>query len=97
MFKLLKEKDVLMMLPEFSKVLKIYSVLPISSCEAERSFSALKRLKTYHLRSKMGQNRLSSLALMHLERKIVNSVLQEDMSKLIDKFARNKKRDMYFF
>ena len=96
MFKLLKEKDVLMMLPEFSKVLKIYSVLPISSCETERSFSALKRLKTY-LRSKMGQNRLSSLALMHLERNIVNSVLQEDMSKLIDKFARNKKRDMYFF
>ena len=96
MFKLLKEKDVLMMLPEFSKVLKIYSVLPISSCEAERSFSALKRLKTY-LRSKMGQNRLSSLALMHLERNIVNSVLQEDMSKLIDKFARNKKRDMFFF
>ena len=84
------------MLPEFSKVLKIYSVLPISSCEAERSFSALKRLKTY-LRSKMGQNRLSSLALMHLERKIVNSVLQEDMSKLIDTFARNKKRDMFFF
>ena len=96
MFKLLKEKDVLMMLPEFSKVLKIYSVLPISSCEAERSFSALKRLKTY-LRSKMGQNRLSSLALMHLERKIVNSVLQEDMSKLIDTFARNKKRDSYFY
>ena len=96
MFKLLKEKDVLMMLPEFSKVLKIYSVLPISSCEAERSFSALKRLKTY-LRSKMGQNRLSSLALMHLERNIVNSVLQEDMSKLIDTFARNKKRDSYFF
>ena len=96
MFKLLKEKDVLMMLPEFSKVLKIYSVLPISSCEAERSFSALKRLKTY-LRSKMGQNRLSSLALMHLERNIVNSVLQEDMSKLIDTFARNKKRDMFFF
>ena len=96
MFKLLKEKDVLMMMPELSKVLKIYSVLPISSCEAERSFSALKRLKTY-LRSKMGQNRLSSLALMHLERKIVNSVLQEDMSKLIDTFARNKKRDMYFF
>ena len=96
MFKLLKEKDVLMMMPELSKVLKIYSVLPISSCEAERSFSALKRLKTY-LRSKMGQNRLSSLALMHLERNIVNSVLQEDMSKLIDKFARNKKRDMYFF
>ena len=84
------------MMPELSKVLKIYSVLPISSCEAERSFSALKRLKTY-LRSKMGQNRLSSLALMHLERNIVNSVLQEDMSKLIDKFARNKKRDMYFF
>ena len=96
MFKLLKEKDVLMMVPEFSKVLKIYAVLPISSCEAERSFSALKRLKTY-LRSNMGQNRLSSLALMHIERNTVNSVLKEDMNVMIDTFARNKKRDSYFF
>ena len=96
MFKILKDKDVLMMLPEFSKVLKIYAVLPISSCEAERSFSALRRLKTY-LRSNMGQNRLSSLALMHIERNIVNNVLKEDMNLLIDMFARNKKRDSYFF
>ena len=96
MFKVLKDKDVLMMLPEFAKVLKIYAVLPISSCEAERSFSALRRLKTY-LRSSMGQNRLTSLALMHIERNIVNNVLKEDMSQLIDTFARNKKRDSYFF
>ena len=96
MFKLLQDNDVLMMMPEFSKVLKIYAVLPISSCEAERSFSALKRLKTY-LRSNMGQNRLSSLALMHIERNTVNSVLKEDMNVMIDTFARNKKRDSYFF
>ena len=89
MFKLLQDNDVLMMMPEFSKVLKIYAVLPISSCEAERSFSALKRLKTY-LRSNMGQNRLSSLALMHIERNTVNSVLKEDMNVMIDTFARNK-------
>ena len=96
MFKLLQDNDVLMMMPEFSKVLKIYAVLPISSCEAERSFSALKRLKTY-LRSNMGQNRLSSLALIHIERNTVNSVLKEDMNVMIDTFARNKKRDSYFF
>ena len=83
MFKLLQDNDVLMMMPEFSKVLKIYAVLPISSCEAERSFSALKRLKTY-LRSNMGQNRLSSLALMHIERNTVNSVLKEDMNVMND-------------
>ena len=96
MFQLLQDNDVLMMMPEFSKVLKIYAVLPISSCEAERSFSALKRLKTY-LRSNMGQNRLSSLALMHIERNTVNSGLKEDMNVMIDTFARNKKRDSYFF
>ena len=45
----------------------------------------------------MGQNRLSSLALMHIERNTVNSVLKEDMNVMIDTFARNKKRDSYFF
>ena len=97
MFKILVEKNMIVMLPQFSKLLKIFAVLPISSCEAERSFSALRRLKSY-LRSTMGQNRLSNLALMHIERNVVNSVINEDMKSLIDTFGRNKrtKRDAFF-
>ena len=47
MFKKLSETNLIQLLPEFSKALKIFAVLPVSSCEAERSFSSLRRLKTY--------------------------------------------------
>ena len=39
--------------------------LPVTNCECERSISVLRRLKTY-LRSTMGQERLTGLALMHV-------------------------------
>ena len=35
------------MTPEFSKVASILAVIPATSCSAERSFSGLRRLKTY--------------------------------------------------
>ena len=95
MFKKLTETNLIQLLPEFSKALKIFAVLPVSSCEAERSFSLLRRLKTY-LRNTMGQERLSSLTLMHIERATVNQVIQEDMKEMIDKFGR-KGRDSHFF
>ena len=44
----------------------------------------------------MGQERLSSLTLMHIERATVNQVIQEDMKELTDKFGR-KGRDSHFF
>ena len=39
--------------------------LPVTSCEAERSFSVQRRTKTY-LRSTMGGKRLSGLALVNI-------------------------------
>ena len=84
------------MLPEFAKALKILAVIPATSCSAERSFSSLRRLKTY-LRNSMGQERLSSLALLHIEREYVNKVLKEDMTKMIDVFGQRSGRNKYFF
>ena len=83
------------MLPEFAKALKILAVIPATSCSAERSFSSLRRLKTY-LRNSMGQERLSSLALLHIEREYVNKVLNEDMTKMIDVFGQRSGRNKYF-
>ena len=40
-------------------------VLPVTSCEAERSFSALRRIKNY-LRSTMTEERLTGLALLNI-------------------------------
>lgn len=51
------------------ELLIILSTLPITSCECERSFSGMKRVKTC-LRSTMGQDRHNGLALLnfHLDK-----------------------------
>lgn len=51
------------LLPNLFAALVTYIVLPTSSCEAERSFSLLRRLKTY-LRSTQSQQRLNNLAVI---------------------------------
>lgn len=57
--------------PNIHKILRIIVTLPVSTASAERSFSTLRRLKTY-LRSTMSEERLTGLALMtvHRERNI---------------------------
>ena len=59
--------------PNIAHLLTLLSVLPVTSCEAERSISALRPLKTY-MRSSMSQERLTGLALMHVHIDIQVSV-----------------------
>ena len=51
--------------PNIYSTLTILATMPVSTATAERSFSTLKRLKTW-LRNTMCQSRLTGLALMHL-------------------------------
>ena len=60
--------------------------LPVTSCECERSFSALKRLKTYS-RSTMVEDRLNGLALMHIHQEIEPSI-----DEVINKFSLGNRR-----
>ncbi|KAF0762059.1 52 kDa repressor of the inhibitor of the protein kinase-like, partial [Aphis craccivora] len=55
--------------------------LPISTASSERSFSTLKRLKSY-LRNSTSENRLTGLALMSIHRSILI-----DTQEVINKFA----------
>ena len=55
--------------PNIRVLLTILCTLPVTSCSAERSFSALKRIKT-PLRTTMGNTRLSALALLNVHRDI---------------------------
>ena len=57
----------------FGKVVIILSVAPTVLCYAEQSFSVLRRLKT-NLRSTMGQDYLSHLALLCIDSVYVNRV-----------------------
>ena len=53
------------MFPNIHAILKVLLTMPVSTATAERSFSGLRRLKTY-LRSNMSETRLSGLALLHI-------------------------------
>ena len=90
------ENDLFDIFPEFCKVVHILAVIPATSCSAERSFSALRRLKTY-LRSTMGQRRVNNIALLNIERTYAYSVVNNDMDRIIDIFGRRNGRDSYFF
>ena len=69
-------------LPVFYKASSILATIPATSCSAERSFSGLRRVKTY-LRSTMGQERLSSISLLCVERAYTNRTLENDMDRII--------------
>ena len=56
--------------PTLCRVYAIAVAIPVSLSTAERSFSALKRVKT-RIRSSMVQERLESLLLMSIELKIL--------------------------
>ena len=76
------------MYPNIHTILRLICTLPVTSCECERSVSVLRRLKTY-LRSTMGQDRLSGLALMHIQ-----YGMQIDYQEVITMFARRNPRRM---
>ncbi|XP_060866715.1 zinc finger MYM-type protein 1-like [Metopolophium dirhodum] len=51
--------------PNLFKLLQVALVLPISSASCERSFSAMRRIKSW-TRTTMGQERLSDLSIIHI-------------------------------
>lgn len=65
-----------------ANILKICATFPVTSCECERSISVLRLLKSY-LRSTMGQERLTGLALMFIHR-----TMYIDVQKIVAQFAR---------
>ncbi|KAJ8349613.1 hypothetical protein SKAU_G00247430 [Synaphobranchus kaupii] len=54
-------------------LVRLLMVVPAASAEAERSFSALRRLKTW-LRSTMVQMRLNNVAVCHIHKEILDEV-----------------------
>ena len=91
----LYQHDMHTTLPAFNAIACILATIPATSCSAERSFSGLRRLKTY-LRSTMGQTRLNDLAILHIERQYVNTCLV-NVDQVIDIFGSRKGRDHHFF
>ena len=74
-------------LPTYKAAAKILAAIPATSCSAERSFSALRRIKTY-LKNTMGEQRLSNIAILSIERETTNFVEENMMDIIIDEFAK---------
>lgn len=66
---------------------QIAMTIAVTSAESERSFSALKRIKT-PLRSRMVEERLSALTVLSIEKEIAEKM---DFNEVIDEFASSEK------
>ena len=73
---------------EVIKLLKLILVMPTTNAISERSFSALKRPKTY-LRTTMTQRRLNHLMLLHVHKDKTNNI---DLKEASNDFVCNENR-----
>ena len=66
------------LLSEICIIAKLILVMPATNAVSERSFSALRRVKTY-LRSTMKQTRLNHLMILHVHKDITDSLNLNDI------------------
>lgn len=83
------------MFPDIHNLVRLYLVVPMTSVTAERSFSALKRLKTY-IRSTMTQSRLNHLLLLHCHKNILDEILKNP-AEIAEDFISSSCRRMDYF
>ena len=88
LYRLIVANNLETVFPNTVILFRIYLSLMISNCSGERSFSKLKLLKS-DTRSRMGQKRLNSLALLNMEAKLLRKL---SLSSLINDFAMKKSR-----
>ncbi|GBN49346.1 hypothetical protein AVEN_111545-1 [Araneus ventricosus] len=86
----LNEPEIKLLSPNISKLLNIFGVLPVTTATSERSFSTLRRTKTY-LRSTMGEDRLTGLSTMSIHRS-----RDIDVAVIIDRLAARRSRRLSF-
>lgn len=71
--------------------LKILLTISVTVASGERSFTKLKLIKTY-LRSTLGNEKLTSLAILSIENEIAQRM---DFSEIIKNFAKSKARKVF--
>ena len=81
------------LLTEVHKLLKIFLTIPVTTASAERSFSALKRIKSY-LRNSMTQQRLNQCMLLHVHHQKTDDLILTEIAK--EFVERNERRQNFF-
>ena len=83
------------MLSEVDKLVQayMYFTFPVTSATAERSFSSLRRIKTF-LRSSMTAQRLNNLFLLYVHKSVTDLL---DLEAVARDFASVNTRRIYYF
>ena len=80
--------------PTLKKLLQISLTISVSTAQCERSFSALKRIKTY-LRTTMVEQRLTDIALLSIERDLSCSINLEEVVTAFQRKDKNRTIVLY--
>ncbi|XP_070158028.1 zinc finger MYM-type protein 1-like [Polyergus mexicanus] len=70
--------------------------VPVTTATVERSFSTLRRVKTWR-RSTMSESRLSGLCMLSTPRQIIANDEEGFLNKVIDKFGQDERRMVSLF
>ncbi len=81
------------LLNEVLQLAKLILVMSATNSTSERSFSALRRLKTY-LRSTMKQQRLNHLMILHIHKELTDAL---EMKEIANDFIGQNERRMQIF
>ena len=95
----LYQNDLIQTVPEATKLLKLMLTIPATTTSVERSFSALKRIKTYN-RNRTEEERLSSLATIAIEKERLQRLrLNRDdfYNNVTDIFVQKDRRIDFIF
>ena len=71
------------LLAEVCTLIKLILVMPATNAASERSFSAMRRVKSY-LRTTMTQGRLNHLMLLHLHKDRTKSLEEAEVARRVD-------------
>ena len=100
LLRFLLQKELSESLHQLYKLTCLAVTVPVSTASVERSFSALKRIKT-HARNATGQARLSALASMAIEKELLLELKRTPEKKLHDRvielFLRKERRMDFVF
>ena len=78
---------------QVSKLVRLLIVMPATNAQSERSFSAVRRIKTY-LRSSMSQKRLNNLMLLHVHKSETDDL---DLIDVANDFIESNEHRKHFF
>lgn len=80
--------------PSVKKCIIIYMTIPPTTCTIERSFSTLRRVKTW-LRSTITEQRLSGLCILSIHRQKIDDL--NLIQGVVDEFSKNKRNLQFLF